>query len=129
MIYKFNLALLVFGTMIAVSSLAPIAKADEWDKQTLITFSGPVDVPGKSLPAGTYVFKLAGSDSDRDIVQIFTKDQRQLLATILAVPTTRLSPAKATIVTLEEEPAGTPEVVKSWFYPGDIDGVEFLYRK
>ena len=41
--------------------LVPIAHADQWDKQTLVTFSNPVEVPGRVLPAGTYVFKIANS--------------------------------------------------------------------
>ena len=34
------------------------ANADQWDKKTTVTFNAPVEVPGKVLPAGTYVFKL-----------------------------------------------------------------------
>ena len=43
-----------------------------------MTFSSLVEVPGQVLPPGTYVFKRAHSEWDRDIVQIFTKDQRNL---------------------------------------------------
>ena len=52
---------------------APKAKADEWNQKTIVTFSAPVEVPGVGqhiLPAGTYVFKLMNSLSDRNIVQI-----------------------------------------------------------
>jgi hypothetical protein len=129
MIYNLKSALLVFGTIIAVSNVAPVAKADEWNKETVVTFSASVEVPGKNLPAGTYVFKLADSDSDRNIVEIFTKDEQHLITTFIAVPEARLTPADTRIVTLEEKPMGTPEAVKSWFYPGDIDGLEFVYPK
>lgn len=129
MIYNVKLALLVFGAIIAVLSLAPVAKADEWNKETVVTFSAPVQVPGKDLPAGTYVFKLADSDSDRGIVEIFTKDKLQLITTVFAVPKARLTPANSTIVTFEEEPTGASEAVKSWFYPGDTDGLEFVYQR
>jgi hypothetical protein len=129
MIHNLKSALLIFGTIIAVSNVAPVAKADEWNKETVVTFSAAVEVPGKNLPAGTYVFKLADSNSDRDIVQIFTKDKQQLLTTFIAVPNARLTPANTTIVTFEEEPTGTSEAVKSWFYPGDTDGLEFVYRR
>lgn len=129
MIYNLRLVLLVFGTIIAVSNVAPVAKADEWNKETVVTFSASVEVPGKNLPAGTYVFKLADSDSDRNIVEIFTKDEQHLITTFIAVPEARFTPADTRIVTLEEEPMGTPEAVKSWFYPGDIDGLEFVYPK
>jgi hypothetical protein len=53
--------------------------------------------------AGTYVSKLADSDSDRDIVEIFTKDKQHLLTTFIAVSQ---GPANGTIVTFEEEPQG-----------------------
>ena len=108
---------------------APIARADAWDKETIVTFSSPVEVPGQVLPPGTYVFKRAQSEWDRDIVQIFTKDQRNLLATILAIPDYRLNPTEKTVISLEERPSGTPEAVHSWFYPGDNYGVEFVYPK
>jgi hypothetical protein len=129
MIYNLKSALLAFGTIIAVSNVAAVAKADEWNKETVVTFSEPVEVPGKDLPAGTYVFKLADSDSDRDIVEIFTKNEEHLLTTFIAVSKARLTPADRTIVTLQEEQPGTPEAVKSWFYPGDTDGLEFVYQK
>jgi hypothetical protein len=86
MIYKLKSALLAFGTIIAVSSVVPVAKADEWNKETVVTFSESVEVPGKDLPAGTYVFKLVDSDSDRSIVEIFTKDEEHLLTTSWPFP-------------------------------------------
>ena len=129
MIYNLKSALLVFGTIIAVSNVAPAAKADEWNKETVITFNAPVQVPGKDLPAGTYVFKLADSESNRDMVEVFTEDKQHLLATFIAVPQTRLAAANTTIVTFAERPIGTPEAVRSWFYPGDTDGLEFVYPR
>ncbi|HXM64439.1 MAG TPA: hypothetical protein VN950_26500, partial [Terriglobales bacterium] len=50
------------------------AAADDFDQKTVFTFSGPVEGPGQVLSAGTYVFKLADSSSDRNIVQVFNKD-------------------------------------------------------
>jgi hypothetical protein len=48
----------------------PSTMADEWNQATKLTFSGPVEVPGRVLPAGTYWFSLMNDDSDRNIVQI-----------------------------------------------------------
>jgi len=36
----------------------PGARADQFDKKVIVTFSMAVGVPGRVLPAGTYVFKL-----------------------------------------------------------------------
>jgi len=62
-------------------------------------------------------------------VQVFSKDERHLFATFLAIPDYRLQPAGRTIITFEERPAGSPEAVKAWFYPGENYGHEFVYPK
>ena len=73
-------------------ALAPGARADEWNKKTVMTVSEPIQVPNKVLPAGTYVIKLLDSPSDRHIVQIFNADETKLQTTILAIPNYRIQP-------------------------------------
>jgi hypothetical protein len=115
--------------------LIPGAKADDWDRKTVITFSGPVEIPGVHrpgfgiLPAGTYVFKIVDSQSDRHIVQIFSQDGLTVYATILAIPNYRLKATDKTVVTFRERPAGEPEAIRAWFYPGRNWGEEFVYPK
>jgi hypothetical protein len=116
--------LLLFGI-----AFAPRSQADEWNEKTIFTFSQPVEVPGMILPPGTYVFKLMDSLSDRDVVQIFNKDQTKLLATILAIPDYRMNPTSTPIVKFNERPANAPEAIDAWFYPGDNYGMEFVYPK
>lgn len=108
---------------------APPAHADEWNKKTLLTFSGPVQVPGTTLPAGTYVFKLADLESNRHVVQIFDKNGSKLIATFLTVPDYRLDPPKDHVVMFEERPRNMPQAVKAWWYAGDTTGDEFVYPK
>ena len=113
--------------------LAPGARADDWNRKTTITFSGPVEIPGVHLvgfgvlPAGTYVFKILDSQSDRHIVQIFSKDEKTVYATILAIPNYRLRATDKTVITFRERPAGEPEALRAWFYPGRNWGEEFVY--
>ena len=115
--------------------LAPNARADDWNRETVITFSGPVEIPGvhlkgwRVLPAGTYVFKILDSQSDRHIVQIFNKDKTTVYATILAIPNFRLQATDKTVITFRERPAGQPEALRAWFYPGRNWGEEFVYPK
>jgi hypothetical protein len=115
--------------------LAPDAKADAWDRKTVITFSGPVEIPGVHLPgwgvlpAGTYVFKILDSQSNRHIVQIFNEDETMVYATILAIPNYRLKATDKTVITFRERPAGQPEALRAWFYPGRNWGEEFVYPK
>jgi hypothetical protein len=105
------------------------AKADEWDQKTIFTFSGPVEIPGQVLEPGTYVFKLADSQSDRNIVQVFDKNQTHLYGTFLAIPDYRLKRPGKPIITFEERAVGSPEAVRAWFYPGENYGHEFVYPK
>src|SRR5580700_3694475 len=105
------------------------AAADDFDKKTVFTFSGPVEIPGQVLSAGTYVFKLADSASDRNIVQVFNKDQNHYCGTFLTIPDYRLKPAGKPIITFDERAAGSPEAVRAWFYPGENYGHEFVYPK
>jgi hypothetical protein len=108
---------------------APAARADGWNKKTVLTFSQPVEVAGHVLPAGTYTFQLADSPSDRHIVQIFAADGRGIIATVLAIPDYRLTPTDDTVIKFREVSAGTPQAIRAWFYPGDTSGQEFVYPK
>ncbi len=120
---------------LAGAAMAPIARADEYNRKTVITFSGPVEIPGVHLrgwgvlPAGTYVFKIVDSLSDRHIVQIFSADELTVYATILAIPNYRLKVTDKTVMTFRERPAGEPEALRAWFYPGMNWGEEFVYSK
>jgi len=105
------------------------AQADQWNKKTTLTFSQPIEIPGKVLPAGTYVFKLLESPSDRHIVQIWNEDGTELITTILAVPNYRLAPTGETVIKFGERPGESPVALRAWFYPGDNFGQEFVYPK
>jgi LPXTG-motif cell wall-anchored protein len=105
------------------------ARADTWNKRTVVTFSQTFEVPGKVLPAGTYTFVLLDSPSDRHIVQIFNADGSQLITTILAINDYRLRPTGDTVMKFNERPGDAPEALRAWFYPGDNFGQEFVYPK
>jgi hypothetical protein len=112
--------------------VAPKAKADEFNRKTVVTFSGPVEVPGvgaQILPAGTYIFKVLDSPSDRHIVQILSEDGNHVYTTILAIPNFRLKATDKTVITFRERPAGEPEALKAWFYPGREWGDQFVYER
>jgi hypothetical protein len=124
------------GTGLCLTELclvvAPKAKADAWDRKTIVTFSGPVEVPGvgaQILPAGTYIFKVVDSTSNRHIVQIFNQDETHVYTTILAIPNFRLKATDKTVITFRERPAGEPEALKAWFYPGRQYGEHFVYER
>jgi len=111
-----------------VAGLVPQqAKADAWNKKTIMTINEPLQVPKMVLQPGTYVLKLVDSPSDRHIVQIFDEKEKHLLTTILAIPNLRLRVRGKTEFGFWETPAGQPKALRAWFYPGDNFGHEFAY--
>jgi len=120
-----------FGIATVAILCAGTASAQTLSKKTTVTFNMPVEIPGvgQVLPAGVYVFRLMDSLSDRNIVQVFNKDESHIYATILAIPNFRLRATDKTVMTFAERAAGEPQAIKAWFYPGDNWGQEFVYPK
>jgi len=125
---KIHKGYIAIGMILAFALFFELAAhADAADQATTITFSQPVQIPGKLLPAGSYLFKLANSDSDLNIVQIFNAEGTVLYATLQTVSTDRPEPTGHTVVALAEQGAGQPDALLKWFYPGRAIGNEFLY--
>ena len=108
------------------------AMADEMNKRTDFQFGAPVQIPGRVLAPGKYVFQLANDESDRNIVQIFSEDSKgnlSLVENVSTIPDYLSNIPDKPIVRFEERPTGSPEAIHSWFYPGDNAGWEFVYPK
>jgi hypothetical protein len=106
------------------------------NQDTFFTFSQSVELPGTTLPAGTYFFQLADSPSNRHIVKVMSQDRSQIHATLLAIPyysTDR--PSDEPQVRFMETPAegangaAATNAIKLWFYPGRTVGHEFIYPR
>lgn len=129
---RFKVGATIFCLALVTMAFPPRTKADEWNKKTTVKFSAPVEIPGvgaQILPAGTYVFKLLDSQSDRHIVQVFNVRGDHVYATILAIPNYRLKSTDKTVMTFRERASGEPEAIRAWFYPGNTWGQEFVYPK
>ena len=119
--------LTVVFAMVLLVLASRSARADEYDESMTFTFRGPVEVPGAVLPAGTYQFKLADPDRDRNVVQILSHDGSQVYATLLTMPNESVTATDDPIVRLEEQPAGSPEAIRAICYPG-ATGMAFVYQ-
>jgi hypothetical protein len=126
-VFKFSVMMFCLGVLVLAVPL--IVTADEWNKETILTFNQPVEVPNMVLKAGTYEFRLLDSPADRHVVQILNADGTHLYENVLAIPAYRLEPTDKTVVTFEERAQGAPQAIAAWFYPGDNSGVEFVYPK
>jgi hypothetical protein len=122
-----GLVLLVCGLVLCVLAV-PSAQADPWNKKTIVTLNDSLEIPGMVLDPGTYIFQLADSQSSRHIVQIWTEDGQRLITTILAVPAYRQRPSDDSVFDLDERPVDSPMALRTWFYPGDNTGQEFVYH-
>lgn len=129
---RFKAVGLFFCLALLALAVSTSVQADERNQKTRVTFNQPVEVPGvgaQVLPAGTYVFKLLDSLSDRHIVQIFNEAETHVYTTILAIPNYRMRETEQTVMTFRERAAGEPKAIRSWFYPGRQWGHEFVYAK
>lgn len=122
-------ALAVLGIALATGVVTSPARADLYDKKTILTVNQTIQVTDTVLQPGQYVLKLLNSQTDRHIVQIFNRDQTHIINTVLAIPTERLQPVGHTEFTFWETPPGTYKALRRWYYPGDNYGQEFPYPK
>jgi hypothetical protein len=118
---------IIFCGVSAFMLVLPVAKADEEDQMTKLTFSAPVEIPGHVLPAGTYWFVVPHDVPECNFVQVFSEDWRTLYATVTAVLTYRQRATDDTELKLAERPHDKPEAILKWYYPGRLMGHEFLY--
>jgi len=122
-------ALAAACTAMLLTSSAALAQGTIESRLTNVTFSGPVSLPGKTLPAGTYQFRLADSPSNRNIVQVFDEHGAQLIATFLAIPADRVEAQGDPVITFKETRSDQPPAVHYWYYAGERSGSELVYPK
>lgn len=105
------------------------ARADESDKLTYLTFSKPVQLPGVTLPAGRYRFQLADVEESRRVIKVQSEDGKKQIAMLLTVPNQLRDVPKDSLVLFRETAQGQPDAIRSWNYPGERIGYEFIYPK
>src|SRR5712664_4124507 len=113
-------AALSFAAALIVST--PTARADTWDKKTTVSFSQAIEVPGAVLQPGKYVMKLVDLPADRHVVQFMNARENHVYAAAMAIPTYRDRVTDYTAIAFYEAPAGQPQAIRNWYYPGDNYG-------
>jgi hypothetical protein len=106
------------------------SRGDEWNLATKFTVSHQFEVPGMVLQADTpYVIRLLDSPSTRNVVQIYDEGQKHMLTMFMAIADQRAEPEDRTVFSFIETEPGFPLPIKEWFYPGRLNGLEFVYPK
>lgn len=114
-------------TLLALTT-APAVAQTPIDKRVLFTFSGPVTLPGVTLPAGKYLFRLP-SAINRNLVQVLNAEGTKTYGTFFAIPAERPVVPENPEVRFMETPVNTTHPIRTWWYPGESTGFEFIYPK
>jgi hypothetical protein len=111
-------------------STAPARAQGPIDSRTEFTFNTPVELPGVTLPPGTYVFRFADATTSKNVMQVLAKDStNKTYGLFLTISAQRPKPSDEAELRFLETPAGAPAAVKTWWYPGNTIGREFIYPK
>ena len=125
MFNRISASLAVIGVALLVSAPASLTAKTIAGNEVTVTFDHPVEVPGKVLPAGTYVFKTADND---ELVQVFSANDKEIFATFYVVPEYRSAMHNNdSFVRLNKTPAGAPQEIEGLFVAGRTTGYQFLY--
>ena len=81
-------AAIIAAMLLAAASTPVRAQGGTANKRTFLTFSRTVQVPGATLPAGTYVFRIANPNA-QTIWQVLDARERNVLTTFFNVPSPR----------------------------------------
>lgn len=118
------------AAMFMTLSTVPADAQGPIDSRTEFTFNTSVELPGVTLPPGTYVFRFADATTSRQVMQVLAKDStNKTYGLFLTISAQRPKPSDEAELRFLETPAGAPAAVKTWWYPGNSIGREFIYPK
>ena len=116
--------------LLTMSATPALAQGGPMDSRTEFTFNQPVELPGVTLPPGTYVFRFVDATTGRKVMQVQAKDaSSKTYGMFLTINAQRPKPSDDAELRFLETPAGQPAAVKTWWYPGNTIGREFIYPK
>lgn len=116
-------------TFAALALPAVTAQAQPADYRTFFTFSAPVTLPGVTLPAGTYLFRLADPNGSRKVINVLSADGTRSLAMLHTIPNQLAKAPQNPEIRFMETRAKMPLPIKTWWYPGKAIGYEFIYPR
>jgi hypothetical protein len=102
---KYNVRAALLSVIVLAGSSALLfaqtenSNNEDSNKETLVTFSSPVEAPGMLLPAGAYIFKLIGNGADHVVIQVFDAGEGAPLAEFNTIPTSRAEATEESVVT------------------------------
>jgi len=128
-----SIAAAVFTAAFLTAATSASAQDSNVNQRTYLTFSGPVQMPGVTLPAGKYTFRLADT-ALHNVMQVFDADEKHIIGQWFFVPANRTTEEQEQangkpVVMFREMPEGMTPAIHYFFYPTDLTGKEFIYPK
>jgi hypothetical protein len=116
--------------LLTMSATPGFAQGQPLDSRTEFTFNQPVELPGVTLPPGSYIFRFVDATTGKKVMQVQAKDaSNKTYGMFLTISAQRPQPSDDAELRFLETPAGQPAAVKTWWYPGNTIGREFIYPK
>src|SRR5437763_1232345 len=119
----------ILYVLLAFTSSSPQTSGFEWNRKSTLSADAQVEFPGTVLEPGVYIVRLHQSNERRSVVDILNRDESQVLASVIAVPDHRVRPEDNSEFTFHDIKHGGPRPVQSWYFSGDLVGLEFVYPK
>ncbi len=116
----------VVGAASLLALFAGGAFAHPLDKRTTFTFSAPVTIPGVTLPAGSYLFRIANESTSQNVAQVLSADGKTPYAMFFVEYVQRFDLVKDAEVRFMETGPGMTPAIKTWWYPG-YSGYNLVY--
>jgi len=114
---------LVFSVLL-LGVFMPRARASVANREVHFKINEPIEVPGRVLNPGRYDLKLASDNGS--LAELWNARGSKFYGFYETVPADRSNPNGLKLKLLASE-NGSPERLSAWFYPGDIQGNQFLY--
>jgi len=114
--------------LLGVLATSATGAMSDGSRTTHFTFSGVVRLPGVTLPAGTYTFKVVNTNTGSDVVSVTSRDRSKVYAMKLTRAIYR--PSAGTLkaaIAFGETKAGSAPPVQAWYPEGETRGREFIY--
>ncbi|HTO76433.1 MAG TPA: LPXTG cell wall anchor domain-containing protein [Thermoanaerobaculia bacterium] len=112
----------------AAAFLSVSARADTAWRSPLV-IGEPTEIPGTVLQPGRYLVRVLDTQETRKVVQFMNADESAVIATVMGIPDYRVETAQRNEFVYFQRAEGAPQALKSWRYPGNSFGIEFVYPK
>ncbi len=97
--------------------------------QTPFEIKNSVEFPSIILSPGKYVIRFSEHNQVRKLVEILNDDQSKVLGTVMAIADYAARPDQDDIFVYHKIDGASIPSMKSWYYAGSMNGLEFIYSK